>query len=291
MLAAVLSVVAAVFYTGGLSLQQQAAAAEPGGRGGLRTARQIIARPRWIAGIALTGVGFGLHGVALSVGALTVVQILQTSQIVFAVPLSARNAGVPVSRGDWIGAVMVAAGLVLLLVAVRPSEDAGAGTVDRWALTAAVGAALVTLVVVLARAVPRARATLLGLAAGAVAGIEAATLKIVSDDLAEGVTVARLVGPAVWATVAFGVTGVVLQNMALRAGRLSVALSTMTIASPVTSTVIGIGVFGERLELSVGTVMIAAAAIALAAAGVVALARSQARTAEASPRSAPAVAG
>lgn len=291
MLAALLSVVAALFYTCGLGLQQQAAAAEPGGQGRLRTVRRIVGRPRWIAGISLTGVGFGLHGVALSLGALTVVQVLQTSQIVFVVPLSARIAGVSVRRRDWAGAAMVAAGLVLLLVAVRPSEDAGDGNVDSWAVTAVGGAAVIALVVLAARAVPDARATLLGLSAGAVAGIEAATLKIVSDDLADGLTLARLVGPAVWATIALGVTGVVLQNMALRAGRLSVALATMTIAAPVTSTVIGVTVFGENLELSVLTVVVAVGAAALAVAGVVALSQAEARTAEAAPRAAPAAAG
>lgn len=278
MIAGLLSVVAAAFYTLGLGLQQQAATGAPTGAGGwFTTARRIVLRPLWVGGFALTAVGFGLHGTALSLGSLTTVQILQTSQIVFAVPLGARLAGVPVQRRDWAGAAMVAAGLVLLLVALRPSEDTGDGSRDGWAATVVIGTLIVAAIVALAHVRPGSRAPLLGAAAGFLFGVEGATLKIASDDLAAGLSVATLLAPAVGATFLLALGGVTLQNLALRAGRLSVALSTMTIAMPLTSTVIGVVVFGEDLELSVVTVALSAVAVGLAATGVVLLAQASDR--------------
>ena len=91
-LAAVLSVVAAALYTFGLAMQQLGGRAgddEPTGR--LRTAVRIATRPMWMAGFALTIVGFVLHGAALSFGSLTLVQLLQTTQILFVVPIGATD--------------------------------------------------------------------------------------------------------------------------------------------------------------------------------------------------------
>ena len=279
MLAAVLSVVAAALYTFGLAMQQlggRRADDEPAGR--LRTVIRIATRPAWMAGFALTLVGFMLHGAALSFGSLTVVQLLQTTQILFVVPIGARVNKTRIERRDWYGAALVVIGIIAMLVAVRPSEDADAGSPDGWALTLLVGVLVVAITFAVAHAHPTLRAPLLGLAAGFVFGIEGATLKIASDDLAEGLTAGRLFGGPVWATLALALIGVIIQNMALRAGRLSVALSTMTIATPVTSAVIGVALFGENLDLTVLTVAISAVAAVLAAIGVVVLSQSVAAT-------------
>ena len=274
-LAAVLSVVAAALYTFGLAMQQLGGRAdddEPTGR--FATALRIATRPMWMAGFGLTIVGFGLHGVALSLGSLTVVQLLQTTQILFVVPVGARVNHTRIVRRDWLGAALVVIGIIALLLAVRPGEDADAGTPDGWAVTMVVGLLVVAITFAIAHAHPGLRAPLLGLAAGFVFGIEGATLKIASDDLAEGLTIGRLFGAAVWATLALALIGVVFQNMALRAGRLPVALSTMTIATPVTSAVIGVALFGENLDVTPATVAIAVVASILAAIGVVVLSQS-----------------
>ncbi|MET0457922.1 MAG: DMT family transporter [Ilumatobacteraceae bacterium] len=278
MVAGVLSVVAAAFYTLGLALQQQGnlVAGPVVGSGRIATARRVVLQPIWLAGFVVTGVGFVLHGTALSLGSLTTVQVLQTSQIVSMVPLSARVARVPVQARDWAGAAMVGTGLVLLLVALRPSEDTGEGSAGGWAVTAAAAVVFVAAVGALARARVGLRAPLFGLAAGCVFGIEGATLKLASDDLAEHFTAVRILAPAMLATLVLAVVGVVLQNLALRAGRLAVAMSTMTIAMPVTSTVIGVGVFGEHLELTPLTVVVGVAAAVLAACGVVLLSQATA---------------
>jgi drug/metabolite transporter (DMT)-like permease len=82
--------------------------------------------------------------------------------------------------------------------------------------------------------------------------------------------------PATWITVALAVLGVVIQNLALRAGSLSSAQASMTIATPIVSAVIGWTVFGEDLDVGPATVAAALACAVLAVAGVVLLSRSDA---------------
>jgi drug/metabolite transporter (DMT)-like permease len=286
-LAAVLSVSAAALYTFGLAMQQlggRRSADEPAGR--VRTAIRIATRPLWMAGFALTIVGFVLHGAALSFGSLTLVQLLQTTQILFVVPIGAKVNHTGIERRDWYGAALVVVGIIALLLAVRPSEDADAGTPDGWVLTFVIGVLVVAITFAVAHAHPALRAPLLGLAAGFVFGIEGATLKIASDNIADGLTLGHVVGGAVWATLGLALVGVVIQNMALRAGRLPVALSTMTIATPVTSAVIGVALFGENLDVTAATVLIAVIAALLAAIGVVLLSQSVAAAGPPVPRAA-----
>lgn len=284
MLAGGLSVVAAFVYTFGLALQQKANLVSPAGTGGFAaTLRHVVFNPLFLIGFGLGVVGFLLHGAALALGSLTVVQVLQVSQIAFMVPLGAWVARVRAGARDALGAALVGVGLIGLLVALRPSEDASQGTAAGWITTALVGGAVLAGLFALAAVRRSARSALFGCAAGVLFGIEAATLKVASDDLADEVGLATLLAPAVWATLVLAVAAVFVSNLALRAGSLSVAQSSLTIVTPIASTVIGVGVFGEDLELSALTVAIAVVATVAAVVGVVLLSRSSALAATADP--------
>ena len=205
--AATLAVGSAFTYTFGLALQQKANLATPASSAsGARTAVRVVLHPFWLAGFALGLVGFLMHGVALAAGSLTLVQVLQVSQIVFMVPLSAWVAHVALRRQDWLGGALVAVGLVGLLVAGRPGDDTRAGGPVSWTIAMAAAAAVVMALVIAARGSPW-RAPILGAAAGVVFGVEAATLKVASDNLADGVSWSTLLGPATWATLAAAVVG------------------------------------------------------------------------------------
>jgi drug/metabolite transporter (DMT)-like permease len=274
--AATLAVGSAFTYTFGLALQQKANLATPASSAsGARTAVRVVLHPFWLAGFALGLVGFLMHGVALAAGSLTLVQVLQVSQIVFMVPLSAWVAHVALRRQDWLGGALVAVGLVGLLVAARPGDDTRAGGPVSWTIAVAAAAAVVMALVIAARGSPW-RAPILGAAAGVVFGVEAATLKVASDNLADDVSWSTLLGPATWATLAAAVVGLLIQNLALRAGSLASAQASLTISSPVVSGVLGAWIFGESLDVSPATVAVAVACVVIAVVGVVLLSRSDA---------------
>jgi drug/metabolite transporter (DMT)-like permease len=284
---AVLAVASAFTYTFGLALQQKANLATPAtSASGARTAVRVVLHPWWLMGFGLGVVGFFMHGVALAAGSLTLVQVLQVSQIVFMVPLSAWVAHLALRRQDWLAGALVAVGLVGLLVAARPGDDTRAGSPVSWTIALAVSAAVVTGLVVAARGSPW-RAPILGAAAGVVFGVEAATLKVASDNVADGFSWGTVLGLATWATLGAAVVGVLIQNLALRAGSLASAQASLTISSPVVSGVLGAWIFGERLDVNPATVVAAVACVAVAVVGVVLLSRSDALVAsEVAPASA-----
>jgi drug/metabolite transporter (DMT)-like permease len=285
---ATLAVLSAFTYTFGLALQQKANLATPDtSSSGARTAVRVVLHPFWLAGFVLGVFGFGMHGVALAAGSLTLVQVLQVSQIVFMVPLSAWVGHLALRRRDWLGGALVAAGLVGLLAAARPGDDTRAGSAGSWTVAALAAATIVVALLVLARRSPW-RAPILGAAAGVIFGLEAATLKVASDDLADGFSWGALLGVATWATLGAAVLGVLIQNLALRAGSLASAQASMTISSPVVSGVLGAWIFGERLDVNPVTVVAAAGCVVVAIIGVVLLSRSDALVAS---QVAPAVAG
>jgi len=277
-LSATLAVLSAFTYTFGLALQQKANLVTPAVAGPAsiaRTAVRVVAHPWWLGGFALGVVGFLMHGVALAAGSLTLVQVLQVTQIVFMVPLSAWVAGLALRRHDLLGGALVAVGLVGLLVAVRPGDDTRAGSAGSWTTVAVVATVVVAGLVLIAHRSPT-RAPILGAAAGVVFGFEAATLKVASDQLADGFSLGALLGLATWATLGGAVLGVLIQNMALRAGSLASAQASLTIASPLVSGLIGAWIFGERLDVNPVTIVIAIGCVALAVVGVVLLSRSDA---------------
>jgi len=285
---ATLAVASAFTYTLGLALQQKANLATPYESSTGRTALRVVRQPWWLAGFGLGVIGFVMHGVSLAAGSLTLVQVLQVSQIVFMVPLSAWVGHLALGRQDWLGGALVAGGLIGLLVAARPGDDTRAGTPASWTAVTLLAAAVVAVLLVVAHRSPW-RAPILGAAAGVIFGVEAATLKVASDDLADGFSLGALLGLATWATLGAAVVGVFIQNLALRSGSLASAQASLTISSPIVSGLIGAWIFGERLDVNPATVVAAVVCVVVATAGVVMLSRSDALVA--AEVAAPAVAG
>jgi hypothetical protein len=99
---------------------------------------------------------------------------------------------------------------------------------------------------------------------------------VASDQLADGFSWGALLGLATWATPGAAVLGVLIQNMALRAGSLASAQASLTISSPVVSGILGAWIFGERLDVTPATIAAAVGCVAVAVIGVVLLSRSDA---------------
>ena len=121
-----------------------------------------------------------------------------------------------------------------------------------------------------------ARATLTGLAAGLVFGIQDAltrqTLEILQG---HPVTVLLTTWPP-YCLLATGIVGLWLMQNAFSAGPLHASLPTIAAGEPVAGIVLGIVVFGDRIQISPGMLAIEAGGIAALIVGVVLVARSSA---------------
>jgi hypothetical protein len=120
------------------------------------------------------------------------------------------------------------------------------------------------------------RATLTGLAAGLVFGIQdALTRQTLEVHQGQPVTALFTAWP-LYALVGTGIVGLWLMQNAFSAGPLHDSLPAIAAGEPVAGIVLGIVVFGDRIQISPGPLAIEAGGIATLIVGVVAVARSSA---------------
>ena len=150
------------------------------------------------------------------------------------------------------------------------------GSFSHWPAAAIIaGIAYVAVLAGVSRRGP-ARATLIGLAAGLVFGIQDAltrqTLEIMQG---HPVSVLLTTWPP-YCLLATGIVGLWLMQNAFSAGPLHASLPTIAAGEPVAGIVLGLVVFGDRIQISPGMLAIEAGGIAALIVGVVLVARSSA---------------
>jgi drug/metabolite transporter (DMT)-like permease len=217
--------------------------------------RQVLARPVWIWG-SLAGIaGFALHLVALSHGALSVVQPLLVTGLLFALPMSRALDRHPVRLGDVAAAGAVVSGLALFQLTARPSAGRSVADLPVLGWCGGVAAAVIGIVLVLSARRRRDRAVWLGLCTGIAYGVVAALLKSALGVLAADGIAATL---ATWPLYGFAVlvgAAIVINQLAFNAGPLAQSLPLITIVDPVVSVVVGAMAFGETVSSSAGSVI------------------------------------
>jgi drug/metabolite transporter (DMT)-like permease len=228
----------------------------------------------WLAGAVITVAAFGLHALALHEGNLSFVQPLLVTMLLFALPISRLVGAPPVSRAELLWATLLVMGLAAFFAAASPNARPGSRADTGPALITAVLAllAILTCVALARRRVGRQGAALLGGAAGIAFAAVAAFVKTSTDVLTHGVS------PLVldWQLYAFllvGVMGVVLTQLAYRAGPLTASLPALTSVNPLASVVVGVAVFDEHFRTGGLASTVEVAALVAVTAAVVMLSR------------------
>ncbi|MEU9335027.1 DMT family transporter [Streptomyces sp. NPDC048290] len=217
-------------------------AADTGGRGGeaallLRALRQW----RYLAGLALDGLGFVLQIVALrSIPVYAVGAALASSLAVTAV-VAARLLGARLSGLEWGAVAAVCAGLAMLGLASGAQGGLTGPAVLPYAM---VGTAVGVLVlgVVGGRVLRgRTRALVLGLGAGFGFGVVEVSVRLI-DDPAPGALVAD---PAVYALLLGGGAAFLLLTSALQRGSVTTATAGMVIGETIGPGLVGVVWLGD----------------------------------------------
>ncbi|MDQ5835008.1 MAG: DMT family transporter [Actinomycetota bacterium] len=279
-----LALVAAFFFALGLVLQEKAASVQPASAVGAGFLVRLVRNPVWLLGAGSQMLGFVAQAIALGIGRMVIVQPLLVATIVFALPI-ARVVTKRVIRGvEWIGALIVAAGLAALLIVSKTAEGREDAPLGLWMVVGGVCIGIAILLFVLARGrSPALRAGLLGTAAGILFGFAAALIKTTVARLDEGLW------EVVWdwhvyAMIALSVGAVWLQQAALQTGALSAAVASTMAFDPLSSIPIGIIIFDEQLHETAFGITVSVAALAATLFGLVLLAR--AKGAEPAPEAA-----
>ncbi|MFD8420659.1 hypothetical protein [Streptomyces sp. NPDC059466] len=260
---------AAVCFGTATVLQAVAArtAAGAGGPGGdaallLRALRQW----RYLAGLALDGLGFVFQIAALRSLPIYAVGAALASSLAVTAVVAARLLRVRLSGSEWAAVGVVCAGLAMLGLASGAEGDrAGSMTLKYVMLGTAVLVLLLGLVG--GRLSGRGRALVLGLGAGFGFGVVEVSVRLI-DDLAPGTLVRN---PAVYALLVGGGAAFLLLTTALQRGSVTTATAGLVIGETIGPALVGVVWLGDRTRE--GLEWLAVLGFLVAVAGALALAR------------------
>jgi hypothetical protein len=246
----------------------------------LAFASATLRHPLWLGGMLADVGGLGLQVVALHLGALTVVQPLLVSAVLFSLIVAHRVAGTRISRREaLLGAALVLSVTGFLLVSGAVS--ATASTTDRFPaiLSSAASLVLVTACVVASRRATRRKldsrraAALLGVAVGTIYAGTAALIKACTNILVQHGLVALVTSWQLYAVITAGATGLLLAQIAFQAGPLSASLPATAATDPLVSVVLGVVVFDEQLRTGAVPLLLSLLFLVLMSTAVVFLSR------------------
>lgn len=234
------------------SLQHHAAGSVPAdGTSSGRFLAQLARRPGWVVGIGLSVCAFLLHAVAIGLGALTVVQPIIVSGIVFAVLV---RAGIDRRLPSWrelAWAAFTWGGLALFMAVVSPTPDQRTPDDAAAAPLVVAGVAVAAATVRMAKRAltPERRGLLLGCAAGVLFGLVAGLIKVVIAHAQLGLGHV-LFHWSPWVMIVIGLWAMTMNQRAYQVTRLSVSMPVLNIVDVIVAIVFGLVVFAERIASS-----------------------------------------
>jgi drug/metabolite transporter (DMT)-like permease len=284
MQAAVLLAIAASFCTATASLAQRQGAKSVQTTGGFdaRLLLRLARQPVWLLGIVSMIGGFVFQLTALRYGPLALVQPILSLELllVFGFLAFAGRRQTRIKPRDWLGAAAMSAGVAVFLRLASASGGRLHAAGSSWLL-----AGLVTLGVVLAAvavafgmgnrpgASPSRRAAILGSATGIAWGFVAAVIKELSSHLGGGLG-AVFSTWSLYVLLVAGAATMLLASHALAAGPLAASQPGFTILDPLAASLLGIFLFGERIQTGPWDLAGEALALALVVAGAAILSHS-----------------
>ena len=229
----------------------------------------------WVLGIVVMLVGAGFQTWALDSGSLAVVEPILTTSLLFALLLSAAWRHERLQRREWLGALLISAGLGVLLGVGSPTIGNSDMAGYQWLLVVATtcGSALVMVRAGRNTSNPSTRAALVGAAAGVLFGLQDVLthycLHLMSTDPS-----ALLVSWQAYLLVVSGIYGLVLAQSAYEAGPLPAGLPPIAVGEPLVGMLIGLFALNEQLDASTAALVVESAGAAVMIAGTWLLGRS-----------------
>ncbi len=235
----------------------------------------IMQRPVWFAGLGFMTASFVLQAVALGFGALSVVQPIQVTELIFLLGIFAFWFRRQLGWKEWAGALLTAVGLGVFLAVSAPTGGNGKPGWALWSLVLIASAGGVVLACLLGAKGHRYwRAAWYGVAGGLAFAMTAAFMKV-SASYAETGGLSNIYKHwQLYAVAGAGLVGLVISQRALQAGPVAASQTAVLIVNPVASILIGALLFGDRLQTSRGREAIDVLALVVMSAGLFLLSHS-----------------
>ena len=235
---------------------------------------ELVRRPRWLLGNLTDLAAFVFQFLALRSGALLVVQAVLVTGLLFTLPMAAAVAHRRLGPTEWLASTALVAGLAVFLAVANPTRGRPAASGLGWLVViGCAGMAVAVLVCGAPRQTGRARARRLGASCGVLFAVTAALAKASGHQLHQGIGVA-LTSWEPYAWLAVAAFGFLLAQSALHGGPLDASIPLLVVANPLTSALIGIAAFHERIAVHPAATAFAVASVGVIVAAVFRLARS-----------------
>jgi len=272
------ALVAAVLLGVGFVMQQYSAEQEPDSRFlSARLLTDLLRKPRWLAGIGCMIVGQLVAAWAIGHIELSLAEPLLTTYLLFALILA-----VPMSRqafrlAEIAGAIILCTG-VALLSSTRTTKPIGLsfGSFSHWPAAAIIAGIAFVAVQAGHRRQGQVRASLTGVGAGLIFGIQDALTRQTLEVLQGNSVTVLFTTWSAYALLGAGIVGIWLMQNAFSAAPLRASLPAIAAGEPLAGIVLGIVVFGDRIQVSPGMLAIEAGGLAALIVGAIAVARSSA---------------
>lgn len=237
----------------------------------VRSTAALFANRWWTLGIVVATTSWFFHVGALALAPISLVQATIAGGLVLLTPMADRLFGVGVTRRDWVGVGVTAAGLALLAVTLGRSADGAHSDFAAGTLALYVGvltAVAVACCVVAGRVGRVAPGPVLALAAGLLWGGSDVTIKAGTPTLAHhGIFV--LFTPYALVILVLSLIGLVVSARSLQLGPAVAVIAITSAAANVVTIAAGSIVFSEPLPSGGGAVALRLLAFAAVIAGSV----------------------
>jgi drug/metabolite transporter (DMT)-like permease len=209
----------------------------------------MLFRSRWYAlGVVIAVAGWGTHVGALALAPISLVQATIAGGLVMLTVIADRFFAHEVSRREWIGVALAAAGLAFL--AGTLGEEAESAHSDYETATLVVFVSLVATLGIATgaagRGTPRA-GVLLGASAGLIWGASDISIKALSDQLGESTAAAILFSPLAAVILIASLGGALVSARSLQIGPVVSVIAVTSVAANVSTIAAGPIVFAEPL--------------------------------------------
>ena len=205
-------------------------------------------RSRWYTiGIIVATASWGLHVAALSLAPISLVQSVIAGGLVLLTVIADRLFGHDVTRREWIGVALTAAGLAFLAATLDGGAESAHSDYATATLAAYVGvAAAMGIAAALAGRNGYRHGIPLALSAGLLWGASDVSIKALSDHLdADGALV--LLHPLAFTIASLSLIGLAVSARSLQVGRAVPVIAVTSAAANVCTIASGPIVFGEPL--------------------------------------------
>jgi drug/metabolite transporter (DMT)-like permease len=204
---------------------------------------------RWYAlGVAIAVIGWGTHVGALALAPISLVQTTIAGGLVLLTVIADRFFAHRVSRREWIGVALAAAGLAFLAATLNGGGDRSYSTYEGATLAvfvAAVTAAGIA-TAVFGRSGPRS-GVVLAASAGLLWAASDTTIKALSDGLGGGSVLAILINPMALVILLLSLAGALVSARSLQIGPVVAVIAVTSVAANALTIAAGPIVFSEPM--------------------------------------------